>query len=199
MGKRRTGQALYGIGEWYGKLLTEQSSVERKFCAHLQTMPKRDREPQVCPFRSQPPDHLLPCNKEGGVCTLRQYVKSADGIVTASDELVTTCPNRFLEDREIFRWIGETLLGTTTPYVLGQIGFLQGVSEEKSGDVGRIDHVLVAPDAVPLQWCAMEIQAVYFQGASMSKELRSILNTPDDVDAFPAACRQRLVRRFFDA
>lgn len=188
MGKRRAAQTLYGIGEWYGKLLTELGPVERKLYAHLQTMPKRDREPQVCPFRSKAPDRLFPCKKEGGVCSLRQYAKSADGVVTASEELVTTCPNRFLEGREIFRWIGQTLLGMPTPHVLGQIGFLQGVSEEKSGDVGRIDHVLVAPDADPLRWCAMEIQSVYFQGTTMTKDFRGILNSPEDI--FPAARRQ---------
>jgi hypothetical protein len=37
--------------------------------------------------------------------------------------LTTTCPNRFLEDDTILKWIGEEILQTKTPIVLGQIGF----------------------------------------------------------------------------
>ena len=38
--------------------------------------------------------------------------------------IITTCPQRFLESGTIFRWVGEVLLGTTEPFVLGEIPFL---------------------------------------------------------------------------
>jgi len=36
--------------------------------------------------------------------------------------------------------------------------------------VGRIDNVLVRPSASKLEWCALEMQAVYFSGRSMQAD-----------------------------
>jgi hypothetical protein len=77
--------------------------------------------------------------------------------------------------------------------VLGQIGFLEKpeAEDEPSSDVGRIDNVLVVPDSQPLSWCAVEIQAVYFQGASMKKDFEAISNAANLREIpFPAARRQ---------
>jgi hypothetical protein len=77
--------------------------------------------------------------------------------------------------------------------VLGQIGFLERPEddEDSSGDVGRIDNVLVVPDSQPLSWCAVEIQAVYFQGASMTRDFNAIQEAPDARKIpFPVARRQ---------
>jgi hypothetical protein len=41
---------------------------------------------------------------------------------------------------------------------------------DKPVAVGKIDMVLVHPDTSVLRWCALEIQAVYFSGASMSRD-----------------------------
>ena len=74
--------------------------------------------------------------------------------------------------------------------MLGQIGFLERADDEHdAGDVGRIDNVLVVPDSRPLSWCAVEIQAVYFQGASMKKEFMAILQSSKNIP-FPVARRQ---------
>ncbi len=68
--------------------------------------------------------------------------------------MITTCPQRFLESDRIFRWVGETLLQTTKPIVLSEIGFLdrlrtteiQEDEEDDSRDfIGRIDNVLGHP------------------------------------------------------
>ncbi|NUL81289.1 MAG: hypothetical protein HUU60_01035 [Armatimonadetes bacterium] len=73
---------------------------------------------------------------------------------------------RFEEDWRIFAWIGRELLGHEEPQVAGEIGFLEG---ERS-DVGRIDNILAVVREGRLEWCALEIQAVYFSGRSMSSD-----------------------------
>lgn len=108
--------------------------------------------------------------------------------------ICTTCPNRFLQDRTIFQWIGETILGTTAPLIATEVGFLErpattGVFEE-SDEVGRIDYVLVHSEAEPMRWCAMEIQAVYFSGSRMSTEFEVLRHTSDDSLPFPSRHRR---------
>jgi hypothetical protein len=95
--------------------------------------------------------------------------------------LCTTCPYRFYQDGVVFRWIGDTILGHPTPTIVREVGFLEretgaplGEDEGTREDVGRIDHVLVRPDTAVLSWCALEMQAVYFSGASMQVEFRQI-------------------------
>ncbi len=185
-------QRLYGIGEWYGKLFTHLSAEERRSFARMQQFSKRDRPQQPCPFRSTT-ERVVPCNKEGGVCSLRLYEKPATGPVQVVGQLCTVCPKRFEEGNLVFRWIGETILNCPDPIVLGQIGFLERSEgdDEPSGDVGRIDNVLVVPDSRPLSWCAVEIQAVYFQGASMKQDFKAILKARGLRGIpFPAARRQ---------
>jgi hypothetical protein len=71
-----------------------------------------------CPFQEN-----RTCTKKGGVCSLRRYEQIDNGPVKGVGLLVTTCPNRFLEDDTIFEWIGEEILQAKTSIVLGQIGF----------------------------------------------------------------------------
>lgn len=47
---------------------------------------------------------------------------------------------------------------------------LRGFDDEEGEPVGRIDHILLAPDTVPLRWCAVELQAVYFSGKGMKSQ-----------------------------
>ena len=185
-------QRLYGIGEWYGRPFSHLSAEERRSFARIQKLSKKDRPQQPCPFRSTA-DRVIPCTKEGGVCSLRLYEKRSTGRVLAIGQLCTVCPKRFEENGLIFRWIGETILSCSEPIVLGQIGFLEKPEgdDEPSGDVGRIDNVLVVPNSQPLSWCAVEIQAVYFQGASMKQDFNAILRARNLRDIpFPAARRQ---------
>jgi hypothetical protein len=95
--------------------------------------------------------------------------------------LRATCPNRFLEGGLIFSWIGDVLLGTRDPRVVAEVGFLESERADEEGaegdDVGRIDHVLVHPGVDPMRWCALEIQAVYFSGASMGAEFTMLVIT----------------------
>ncbi len=111
--------------------------------------------------------------------------------------LVTTCPNRFLEDEIIFRWVAEVLLETREPLVLGEIGFLDRltstdeiVDEDSRDFIGRIDKVLLHPTKQPLDWCALELQAVYFSGRSMNREFTMLATSEYPKLPFPAAHRR---------
>jgi len=162
-------RSRYGTGELYGfdfstlppERVRELSSARYKSLA--------------CPFKSaQPGKPVAKCNKKGGVCSLRQFVQNEQGMVEQKGDPVTTCPNRFLEADLIAQWVGETLLSTSKPAVISELPFLMGeiqAEEEAEQDaVGKIDKVLVNMESGALQWCALEIQAVYFSGSSMEND-----------------------------
>jgi hypothetical protein len=183
------------IGEWYGDGFEVLSGTARS--------ERAGRELDVdgltgtpCPFQVS-----NACNKKGGICSLRFYEQTADGPISGSGPLITTCPNRFLEANTIFPWIGETILETKEPIVLSQIGFLDRVSaypstQGKEGDeepenfIGRIDNVLVHPSRRPIDWCALELQAVYFSGDAMKKEFMALARERQEHLPFPAANRR---------
>ena len=113
---------------------------------------------------------------------------------------MTTCPARFFDGDEIFRWVGEVILGTNAPKVIGEVPFLQKLrSDEVSEDelepgegdfIGRIDNIVVHPDrSHGLNWCALEMQAVYFSGASMATEFKDVEQHPDEL-RFPLRKRR---------
>ena len=191
--KKAKDQFRFGIGEWYGHSYVQLTADERLSYAQMQGLDKKARPVQPCPFRPGI------CTKTGGVCSLRLYHREATtGEVqpAAGDRgmLRATCPNRFLEGGLIFPWIGDVLLGTNAPGVVAEVGFLESerVDEEtaESDDVGRIDHVLVHPDADPMVWCALEIQAVYFSGASMGAEFTMLRHHDAAGVPFPAGHRR---------
>jgi hypothetical protein len=109
------------------------------------------------------------------VCSLRQFVLKGEDRGEATGEPVTTCPNRFLEGDLVIKWVGETLLGTPNPAVISELPFLMGEAGEDDDEqdpVGMIDKVLVSAEANVLQWCALEMQAVYFSGKSMKNDFK---------------------------
>lgn len=176
----------YGIAEWFGlpfESLTHSDKV---------SLSKAKLKSRACPFNSG-----TRCNKSGGVCSLRKYQAADAGIPikAASDPVVSICPNRFLQQGEIYKWIGSELIGTESPRIASEIPFLLG-SKEKDAElgkmeaVGRIDAVLVNPDLKPLEWCALEIQAVYFSGPSMSKEFDFIRKSGDSSVHWPQSIRR---------
>lgn len=181
----------YGIGEWYGRGFHTMSSSERRVAAR-QELAANGLTGKPCPFRPN-----MACNKKGGVCSLRLYEQVGELTTSGVQSPVATCPNRFLESRMIHRWVGETLLETASPIVLSEIGFLNRLSangrldeESDSDHIGRIDSVLLHPDRVPIDWCALEIQAVYFSGDSMSTEFRLLSKESTTHLPFPAARRR---------
>src|SRR2546426_5105982 len=94
----------YSIGEWYGVGLEALSPSERFQWAKTE-IEVDALAGKPCPFQR---DAI--CNKKGGVCSLRLYEQVGQSPVSATGALITTCPNRFLQDVLIFRWVGETIL-----------------------------------------------------------------------------------------
>ena len=170
----------FGIGEWYGRSLLGLEVEERRELALSGVN-------RPCPFRLDGGN----CTKRGGVCSFRAYEDdSGYAKPIAGDGLRVLCPRRFEESGEVFRWVGETILGTSSPSIAAEIGFLR--SEDRSGDVGRIDMVLAheLPNSNILQWCALEIQAVYFSGSGMAEEFRMLASHEDERPPFPGRIRR---------
>ncbi len=192
----------FGIGEWYGKNLPQLSSPARQMLARETLKPKKERQPQQCPFQARKQGAI--CSKEGGVCSLRlySYARHPTGramgvpVPGKQGELRATCPYRFHENLEIFKWVGEVILNDPNPKLVAEVGFLEaGATTDNEGgeDVGRIDMVLVSTQthsSAPMEWAALEIQAVYFSGNAMKGEFEAIKDESVDWVTFPAGRRR---------
>jgi len=193
----------FGIGEWFGNRLSELTAIERQHFGAEQAKKKKDRDPQPCPFKSS--TDAARCNKPGGVCSLQLYTyitheatgrAAAEPVTGPQGGLRATCPYRFHENLDVFRWVGAQLLGDDNPRLVGEVGFLEaGATTDSEGgdDVGRFDMILVSnktrPGA-PMEWCAVEIQAVYFSGDAMIGEFAAYADTNVDWIVFPAGRRR---------
>ena len=182
MAKAKADKAFYGTGEWYGDLFRNLSTDQRQKLLEPTDKP-------TCRFLADTPA-LAPmagmsCSKPGGVCTLCNFIQGPDGL--RFGPLTATCPNRFLEGGLIVRTIGRLLLGTETPLIAKEIPFLKRVvngmasdssdvraTGESETDVGYIDMVCAHPNGDRIDWCAVELQAVYFSGSAMAKDRRII-------------------------
>lgn len=198
MARKRKPQYRFGIGEWYGQSFVNLSPQQRRVFADIQQ--REDAEIPACPFLSTQ-EQSRPCWKSGGVCSLRSYEQTENGVQINSLEssLRATCPSRFEEGSRIYRWIGEVLLGNPNAVPVGQVPFLERVptmgdedeGETRKGEgVGRIDNVLIVPSTQPLQWCPVEIQAVYFSGDKMAMDFQAIQQHRSDSIPFPSGRRR---------
>lgn len=175
--------ARYGIAELYGH---DFARLQPKTIRELANAPSKS---QLCPFRG----HGFPCNKKGGVCSLRLYTFSNNTVIPVEDESpVTTCPNRFYDSAKVMTWVGETLINTKSPIILSELPFLKSDHSKNSASstVGKIDMILVHPETEILQWCALEIQAVYFSGSSMSSDFNLMKSWEEDGIPFPQRIRR---------
>jgi hypothetical protein len=198
----------FGIGEWFGTPLQNLPAEQRLAFGQHQRLSKKERSGAIpsCPFlvrRNNPA-----CSKDGGVCSLKLYAcathaagdgeEPAKGVPVEGDkgQLRATCPYRFHEDDEVFRWVGEVILEDASPKMLGEVGFLEAyatMDAEAGDDVGRIDMVLMKsnhPPGFPLEWCAVEIQAVYFSGSSMRGEFNVYADEGQTWLAYPVGKRR---------
>jgi hypothetical protein len=191
----RSVQRTLGIAEWYGLCFEHLPAGRRREFAKLQLLPAKQRPRQDCLPRCVA-DKRPPCTKNSGVCSMRLVEREGDdaavGIVAGPEgQPITVCPYRFYEDGRVFQWIGETILGTPSPLVVGQVGFLERRKESRGPrDVGRIDHVLVHPRLDAFSWCALEMQAVYFSGPRMSVEFEAMAAAEGDGMPFPLEHRR---------
>jgi hypothetical protein len=188
----------FGIGEWYGRLFHSLTRAERQGYAEMAGLPKSQQRQQPCPFQGD--GSATPCTKAGGVCSVRRYVEWADtGRVEVAPgdagRLRALCPYRFREGGLIYRWAGEVLLHAPEPIVVNEVAFLRSTpgdaeSPDPAEDVGRIDQVMIRQGSQPLEWCALEIQAVYFSGASMGRDFAAIREHSSETLPFPAGHRR---------
>ena len=190
-------QASYGIAEWYGELFVSLDADKRREFLKPSSVPE-------CPFLASVPD-LAPrgssrCSKKGGVCSIRNFIQTEDGGVEFGP-ITATCPNRFYESRTVIEHVGLLLLGTGEPLVAKEIPFLRrsvleiGASDIDAidtgkDDVGKIDLVFLHPDKFPKEWCAVEMQAVYFSGAAMSKDDDNIRGETGNAVPLPGGARR---------
>ncbi len=145
---------------------------------------KQQAEELPCPFRTDSPHPT--CTKPGGVCSIRIF-KEERGAVAPIDgnrgRLRALCPWRFHQDGTAFDKIGERLLADLKPARVGEVGFLEStgnLDSDPGEDVGRIYMILVKSNAAPgapMDWVAVEVQAVYFSGKRMSIEFDHMLKT----------------------
>jgi hypothetical protein len=186
---RKTSETTrFGIGEWYGHRITAIPSLEK---ARYATITSTKTEP--CPHRPGSDR----CNKNGGVCSLAVYRKKEhDGAIldSANPDLITLCPMRFWQGFTIFKEVGRRILQTETPTLIKEIGFLQSIDNKGSvmgNTVGRIDMVLADTDSQDRikNWCALEMQAIYFSGQGMKTEFQAIAAQPNKL-LFPTAIRR---------
>lgn len=118
---------------------------------------------------------------------MRKYERLLDdpgmtvSVALEQGSLRTVCPNRFEEGLGIYRWIGDVILGHRDAVPVGPVNFR---------DLGTIDNLIVVPSTVPLQWCAIEKQAVYFSGDSMKKDFRGIRLNEGPGLPFPSGKRR---------
>lgn len=172
-------QTRFGIGEWYGKDFASLPAASIRKLAEARTADHR------CRFREDP------CNKKGGVCSLRLYEKTPEGAKPAGG-LVTTCPQRFKEGGKALSWIASTLIGTETPEIIKEVPFLRSAAgEDEEGDaVGQVDMVLVNRQGPVLSWCCVEMQAVYFSGKAMGPEFEAMKTWKSKETPFPMEVRR---------
>lgn len=188
---------FYGIAEWYGQLFRALDDSRRKEYAAQGS--RKGAFP--CPYLNQvpalgPQTGNLNCKKPGGVCSIRNFHDpTVSGDITFGP-ITATCPNRFLEQAVVLRHIAAHVLGCENPNFAKELSFLrrpkskvaqQSISDDENDpvvedqtkglvdkeDVGKIDLVLVDP-ADPENWCAVEIQAVYFSGKEMPADFKAI-------------------------
>ena len=197
----RTPAPRFGIGEWYGRLYPALNAQERRDLAERHFA----REKIACPFKPKVLGEPQACHKAGGVCSLKLYEAGEGGsgnpVEGEGGSLRTLCPSRFRQDGVIERWIGTELLGTETPLVIGEVGFLRtesastspetdAAAAEEPENVGRIDSVFMHPDLDRLHWCAVELQAVYFSGNEMGSDLKAAADWPAAPPPFPVKNRR---------
>lgn len=190
----------FGINEWFGRTFADLSPVER---LELETYSHRSVKSNIWLTQPSWPKCLprggvTPCTKLGGVCSMIRHLESPSGAYVTQPPPVTVCPHRFEEPGSIEVVVAEYMLGCTDPVRIKEIPFLTPIrgsfeaSEQKdeSGSVGRIDDILVDPSRYPLNWCAVEVQAVYHSGDSWNREFAAVVATEGELHDWPSGNRR---------
>lgn len=180
----------YGIGEWYGRLFNRLTPEERRQFANIQKTNNKIGRPN-CPY--MPSEKAKPCPKGNGICSVRRYIEyvNTKEVAVVQDDtggLRIVCPLRFQENGFIYHQVGKVVLETEEILTISEVGFLTSIvgEDEEGDDVGRIDQIILVPDSKPLDWCALEVQAVYLSGKTMNIDFANISDYQGDGLPFPA-------------
>jgi len=127
-----------------------------------------DRDAKHCPFRNSP-------------CT-KSSIKNPIGICSLSpgEEAAALCPVRFLEDDRIFTDAANLAFGTGVQFgVFPEVRILKLPRAGKNGTdrkIGKVDFLLGKIDGSQVvDFCAVEVQAVYFSGTTIRPPLEFYL------------------------
>lgn len=176
--------ARYGISEWYGNPFLGLDPRQRRSLAG--TALDREATPPPCPFKA----NLANCHKRGGVCSIQRYEAGEGGRIGAPvGDPVITCPARFEERKMVALWLGEILgYAEDEMRVAIEVPFLSGSTTGKAA--GKIDMVIASGETGNFDWCALEIQAVYFSGTGMHSEFLALRTDTAAEPPFPDAVRR---------
>ena len=194
----------FGIGEWFGNRLNElTSSIKRQYFGAEQLKKKRERE--LNRAHSNPAREMQSARSQAESvhcgCTRISNTKERAGRLlklSQAHRANSVPPAPIVSTKTWTSSDGSAaqLLGDDNPRLVGEVGFLEaGATTDNEGgdDVGRFDMILVsnktAPGA-PMEWCAVEIQAVYFSGDAMLGEFTAYADTNVDWMIFPAGRRR---------
>lgn len=129
---------------------------------------RADRDAKHCPFRNSP-------------CT-KSSIKDPIGICSLStgEEAAALCPVRFLEDDRIFTDAAKLTFGASVQFgVFPEVRILKLPGAGKSGadrKIGKVDFLLgKIEDQNVVDFCAVEVQAVYFSGTTIRPPLEYFL------------------------
>ena len=179
------------------------SPEERRRLASELTGPVGARRAHNCPFQALKPH--AECKKKDGVCSLRLYEldseqetdkAKAKPVEGARGAIRVTCPYRFHQNLDIVKWVGAEILKAPDALIASEVGFLEankGLDSNEKDDVGRLDMILVARDTppnTPLNWTALEIQAVYFSGDKMTVDIGDLAKSSEDYPLLPKGKRR---------
>ena len=160
--------SLFQIAEIFGYAVENTTAAARD-----------GQERRWCPFRN------TRCAKGSksdplGICSL-----------TNGSNLAVVCPYRFLENSAIFREIGRIAFGPGTKIVAApEVHILRVLRESREHRVGKVDYLgaKLGENEEPLDFAALEVQAVYFSGDSLRPAFRHFMeNTslPSDSNRRP--------------
>lgn len=147
----------YGVGEWYGHVVATAPAATLNALANDSKKPLKQVD-RPCPFR-ETVEPGAKCNKKGGVCSLQIHRQDDAGGVSAVGSFITTCPSRFWQNADIFRWIGQEVIGTPIPTIIKEVDFLESVV------------IPDAPAAAPAVAMAPAAASVAEEGADAEAEL----------------------------
>ncbi|MCE0522646.1 MAG: hypothetical protein LV480_07020 [Methylacidiphilales bacterium] len=120
-----------------------------------------------CPFRNSP------CTKQGKTNPL--------GICSYSDgnRATCVCPIRFQEGGNLFIDVGRLAFGPSQKIMVAPEFRLLRIPSKKNKKIGKVDFIITRLDAggKPIDFAALEVQAVYISGHSIRPAFDHFLTT----------------------